>query len=127
MNQPFSGRYRARCTRVVDGDTIDVTVDLGFHLSATMRLRLWGIDTAEMNAKDDALRKQAQEAKDFVGVMVLSPAGSTEWPIKIETLKDTDSFGRWLAKVWYLDTTKGFEVLLNDELIIAGLAEAYRR
>lgn len=104
-----------------------MTVDLGFRLTATMRLRLWGIDTAEMNDKDEALRKQAQEAKDFVGIMVLSPAGSTEWPIKIETLKDPDNFGRWLAKVWYLDSTKGFEVLLNDELILAGLAEAYRR
>ena len=127
MNQPFSGRYRARCTRVVDGDTLDVTVDLGFHLSATMRLRLWGIDTAEMNDKDPAMRKQAQDAKSFTTTVVQSPTGSTEWPIKIETLKDTDSFGRWLAKVWYLDSSKGFEVLLNDELIIMGLAEAYRR
>jgi micrococcal nuclease len=127
LNQPFSARYRARCTRVVDGDTIDVTVDLGFRLTATMRLRLWGIDTAEMNDKDEVLRKQAQDAKDLVTKVTLSPAGSTEWPIRIETLKDPDNFGRWLAKVWYLDSDKGFEVLLNDELIILGLAEAYRR
>lgn len=123
MNQPFSGRYRARCTKVVDGDTIDVTVDLGFHLTATMRLRLWGINTAEMHDKDPILRKQAQDAKDLVALRV--PRGES-WELRIETLKDPDVFGRWLAKVWY--TTDGeTEVMLNDELIAAGLAVPFRR
>jgi len=125
MNQPFSGRYRARCTKVVDGDTIDVVVDLGFHLTATMRIRLWGINTAEMKDKDPAMRKQAAEAKEFVLLRMPPNAGET-WPLFLETLKDPDNFGRWLAKVWYKDPD-GTEIMLNDELITVGLAEAFRR
>lgn len=125
MSQPFSGRYRARCTKVVDGDTIDVVVDLGFRLTSTMRIRLWGINTAEMKDKDLAMRKQAQDAKEFV-LLRVPPNFGEVWPLFLETLKDPDVFGRWLAKVWYKDPD-GTEIMLNDELITVGLAEAFRR
>jgi micrococcal nuclease len=125
MNQPFSGRYRARCTKVVDGDTIDVVVDLGFHLTATMRIRLWGINTAEMKDKDPAMRKQAQEAKEFV-LLRVPPNFGEVWPLRIETLKDPDNFGRWLAKVWYKDPD-GTENMINDELVSIGLATEFMR
>lgn len=40
--------YKAHCTRVVDGDTYDVTVDLGFNILHKIRLRLRGVDTPEV-------------------------------------------------------------------------------
>ena len=125
MNQPFSGRYRARCTHVVDGDTIDVTVDLGFHLTATMRLRLWGVNTPEMHDKDPGIRKKAAEAKEYT-LLCMPPHKGEEWPLSIETLKDPDVFGRWLAKVWYADATEVTH-FLNDELVSTGLAVEFMR
>jgi micrococcal nuclease len=126
MNQPFYGHYRARCTKIVDGDTLDLVVDLGFRLNSTMRVRLWGIDTAEMNDKDPALRKKAQEAKEFVILKVPTASAPDEWPLRIDTYKDPDHFGRGLAVVHYLDA-EGKEISLNDELVAVGLAEIYRR
>lgn len=112
---PFTGIYRARCTNVVDGDTVDLVIDLGFHLTATVRVRLLGINTPEMVGKD---REKALEAKKFVQDRLLDVG---TWSIKAETKRDPDSFGRYLATIWYGDKN------LNQELVDAGLAVEYRR
>lgn len=129
MDKPFYGRYRARCTRVVDGDTADLVVDLGFRLTSTMRVRFWGIDTPELTSKDPELRKKAVEAKEFVIARLMGDLDG--WPLMIETLKDPDNFGRWLAKIWYTreddSSPVAVETLINDELVFVGLAEEYRR
>ena len=62
--------YRARCLRVVDGDTIDVLTDLGFRIGWDQRIRLYGIDTYELNDPDTAKRALAVEGKGT------SPQGS---------------------------------------------------
>jgi len=128
MNRPFQGIYRARCTRVVDGDTCDVVLDLGFHLTATFRLRLWGVNTPEMHAKDPAERVLAANAANFLAnrLMMIHEDEEDEWPLRVETLRDTDSFGRWLAKVAYTDPD-GNDVLVNDELVMNGHAVPFRR
>lgn len=64
--------YRAHCTRVVDGDTYDVTVDLGFKVFHNIRLRLRGVDTPEVfgaNASEEGKAvtehvKELLEGKD---------------------------------------------------------------
>lgn len=122
MSYAFVGTYRARCTKVVDGDTIDVVVDLGFHLTATMRLRLWGVNTPEMHAKDLDDRVRARAASQYVSDR-LRPGESEEWTLQIVTLKDPDAFGRWLAKVYYADS----QVSLNEQLISDGHAVEYVR
>lgn len=92
--------YRATVLKVIDGDTVDVAVDLGFHARLDMRLRLAGIDAPELHAADSAPGKAARDA--LVGV--LPPATL----VLIRTEKDrTEKFGRYLALV-YPNTGTGY-------------------
>jgi len=90
--------YRAELDRVVDGDTYDFTVDLGFHVSKKIRIRMIGVDTHETYGvkKESDEYQQGMEEKQFV----------EEWfdsadEIFIETEKDEQGkYGRWLARVF---------------------------
>ena len=61
-------RYRAKLDRVVDGDTMDVVIDLGFYVELRERVRLAGIDTPEIYRvkKDSEEYKKGQEVKEYV-------------------------------------------------------------
>lgn len=105
-------RYSAEVLRILDGDTIEVSLDLGFNIRQRMLLRLFGVNTQELNDKNEAKRASAFEAKKFVDSHIGGRAVITE------TVKPKDKFGRYLAKV-YLDDGK----CLNDLLIENKLAE----
>ena len=107
--------YRATVLNVVDGDTIDVEVDLGFSLRATHRLRLLGINTAEMHADASKERELAKTAKEETAKLVGKK-------VMIETEK-TDSFGRYLATIFVDGEKQSF----NDLMIKKGLAIPYKR
>ncbi len=108
--------YRARCLRVVDGDTIDVLTDLGFRVGWEQRVRLHGIDTYELNDRDAAKRALAVQGKETVAAKV---AGKD---VILNTSKDRqEKYGRWLAVVYYR-TDDGAWHDLNGELLAAGLA-----
>lgn len=81
--------YKATVVRWVDGDTVDLRVDLGFRMFAETRFRLYGIDTPERGQPGYADATKSAES--------LAPAGS---PVRIETYKDADKYGRWLALVY---------------------------
>ena len=100
--------------RVVDGDTIDLVIDVGFRLYTAQRIRLLGIDTPERGQQGWA------EATAFVKNWVDTYNGK----LRIETFK-ADSFGRWLGYV-YARTEDGVQSLTND-LMASGLAKAYER
>lgn len=104
--------FNATIKNVVDGDTIDAVIDLGFSMSTVQRLRLYGIDTMEMHDKDVLLREKALEAKKFVSDTILDKE------VKIITYK-ADKYGRYLANVYYKD------MWINYELINRGLANEY--
>jgi len=114
--------FRGRCVRVVDGDTIDVVLDAGFRTTRTERLRLLGVDTPELRSADATKRQGAQAAKDKVAGWLLRQAllSGSMWPLKIRTVK-ADSFGRYLADVWWMDE-EGQEHHVNQELLTLGLA-----
>jgi len=117
--------YMACCTNVVDGDTVDLLIDLGFRQYTHQRIRLLGVNAPEMNSKDEVVRKKALEAKEFV-VIVLSPRLSSipgSFPLRIQTTK-ADSFGRYLSKIWYHQTAD-VEVELGAKLLELKLAEPY--
>lgn len=90
--------FPARCVNVVDGDTIDVVIDTGFHCTRTERLRLLGVNAPELHG---VTRVEGLAAKVFVQATVdgwqTAPAGV--WPLMVRTRK-TDVFGRYLAQVW---------------------------
>jgi len=101
-------RYKAKIVRWVDGDTVDLYVDLGFRQYVNTRFRLFGIDTPE---RGDALWG---EATDFAENA--APVGSD---VVIEVYKDADKYGRWLVNI----KVEGASV--NDALVAAGLAVPY--
>lgn len=128
MYEFMTTTYRAQCLNVVDGDTVDLLVDKGMQEFSYHRVRLYGIDTAEMNSKDLIQKDLAKQAKNFV-IECLKPSlviGIKRWPLKIESYKDPDNFGRWLVNLYYEDTN-GVEKELNSELVSLGLAIVYKR
>ena len=114
--------YRAKLLRVIDGDTIEVDVDLGMRIwIAKERIRVFGIDTPELTSKDPALRVQAQEAKAKTAELL---AGALDGWLYLSTYPDTDHFGRWLAVVT-ITQADGSTLNLADELLRLGLAKVY--
>jgi micrococcal nuclease len=111
--------YRATVVKVVDGDTIDADVDLGFRVRQTMRLRLKGINTPEMHDKDEAVRARALMAKTWLATR-LAPLKPNDLVIK--TFLDTsDKYGRILAELWL----PGQATCLNQQILDAGLAVSF--
>lgn len=102
--------------KVVDGDTIDITIDLGFSLTTKQRVRLNGIDTPESITKDENEKKFGLEAKEFISKWF---TGNTN-TIKVRTEKD-DKYGRILGE-FYVD---GEKETLNEKLIRLGYAWSY--
>jgi micrococcal nuclease len=103
-------KYNCILLKVIDGDTVDCEVDLGFHVHVVERFRLADINAAEMNSGDP----KAKEAKSFLQVHV----GST---LIVESRK-SDKYGRFLGTFWFPnDPSKS----INDEMIELGLAVPY--
>lgn len=121
MDSPFPETwYRARVIKVVDGDTVDVVIDTGFRTARTERVRVIGIDTAELSSKDAQVREKAVAAKEFVAKWLDQHGSTDQWPLLIKTYK-TDSFGRYLG-----DIKKG-GTSLKDDLLKTGLAVEYKK
>ena len=101
--------YYTKVDRVVDGDTCDVFIDLGFSVWHKERIRLSGIDTAEKNTP---LGKALKEflVKNLEGKLV-----------KLEVSKP-DKYGRYLGVVYF---NRGDEQSVNDHLIEINMAKAY--
>jgi micrococcal nuclease len=115
--------YEAEVIRVVDGDTIDVKVDLGWKITIKDRLRFNRINAWEKTGKEKA---KGIPAKEFVESKI--PVGSV---IKIQTHKE-GKYGRYIAEIFYpefgdiqskdVPTVEMKWVNLNDELVREGHA-----
>lgn len=106
MKPPYN--YKALITNVVDGDTVDARVDLGFTVSVDIRFRLIGIDTPELNSQYELVREKAKQAKQFVIDAVLNKE------ILIKSYKP-DKYGRWLVDLYTDETaTKTVNQLLVE-------------
>ena len=101
--------------KVVDGDTLDITVDLGFSMFTKQRVRLNGIDTPETNSKDEIERKLALEAKDYAIKWFVNHPN-----LVIRTTKD-DKYGRILGEFFATGQTES----LNAQMVRLGYAWAY--
>jgi micrococcal nuclease len=104
--------------KVVDGDTIDVEIDLGFDISIMKRVRLAGIDTPESRTTDKFEKSLGLESKARLK-QLLSDAKLIV--IKTEKPNSTEKFGRVLGWL-YIDDTK---ISINDTLIASGYAWSY--
>jgi micrococcal nuclease len=105
-------------TSVVDGDTIDVVVDLGFDMMFGSRVRLAGIDTPESRTTDKAEKILGLESKEYLKKQ-LKDAKSVV--IKTEKMNSSEKYGRILGWIY----VNGDTVSLNDKMINDGYAWGY--
>lgn len=106
--------YKATIRRWVDGDTVDVDIDLGFGLVfSNQRIRLYGIDAPEQRTRDLAEKEKGLAATAYVNEQ--APVGSK---VVIKTYKD-DKYGRVLGEIFL------GEINLNTLLTIEGHAVRY--
>lgn len=93
--------YNAIVTNVVDGDTFDLSVDLGFNIFHNVRVRLLQIDTPEKFGEEKELGLICKEyaTKRFLGKKVLIHSEKEDLDM------GTDSFGRYLVYLWEEDGT----------------------
>ena len=111
--------YRVKqVLRVVDGDTIDVDIDLGFDISFTSRVRLAGIDTPESRTTDKKEKVLGLEVKQRLKELL---SKSSSLVIKTEKPDSTEKYGRILGWL-YID---GAEKSINEGLIADGYAWGY--
>jgi micrococcal nuclease len=107
--------YEAYVINIVDGQKLDVIINLGFGLRKAERIRLKGIDTPEIYTSDDLEKKAGELVKQLVKDKI------ENHHIILKTYKE-DSFGRYLADV-YLDENQ----TLNEYLNLHGFARPYKR
>jgi micrococcal nuclease len=110
--------YVRKVENVVDGDTIDVLIDLGFDILFASRVRLAGIDTPESRTKDLAEKALGLEAKEYLK-KALKDAKSVV--IKTEKMDSSEKYGRILGWVYI----NGDTISLNDMMINDGYAWGY--
>lgn len=106
-----SYQYQASVLRVIDGDTFEVRVDLGFRIYHTIHVRLRNIDTPELRSGNPLEVEHAKAARDYV-ISVL-PARTT---VILATAKAA-VYNRWEADVYFQQ--HGIQVSLRN-LLIAG-------
>lgn len=107
--------YLATVNNVVDGDTIDVAIDLGFSITQRQRVRLYGINTPELHSKDVMERRAALSAKSFLEEQVSGKQ------VKLKSVKPKDKYGRYLAEVWPAEGLAAESV--NEMMVRVGLAK----
>ena len=110
--------YVRKVENIVDGDTIDVLIDLGFDILFQSRVRLAGIDTPESRTKDLAEKALGLEAKEYLKKN-LKDAKSVV--IKTEKMDSSEKYGRILGWVYINGDTES----LNDKMINDGYAWGY--
>jgi len=104
--------------KVVDGDTIDVDIDLGFNISYYQRVRLAGIDTPESRTTDKIEKQLGLEVKKKLDETLKS---ATKIVIKTEKPNSTEKYGRILGWI-FVDDNK---ISINEQLIKDGFAWEY--
>lgn len=114
--------YSSKVEHVLDGDTIEVTVDLGFRMFTKMPVRLFGINAPEIHSKSDTEKAHGLKAKAKLEELV---SGKT---VRIQSAKPNaqgggDKFGRWLAIVWLMDGLQ--EKSVNQQLVELGLCKPW--
>lgn len=94
MNREFN----AKIIRVVDGDTVDAQIDLGFYINIRKRVRLYGIDTPESRSTDSEEKRFGLMATQALDTRLRT----TDHFVSLKTFGE-DKFGRVLAEIWQRD------------------------
>ena len=108
--------YRVKkVVKVVDGDTVDVELDLGFSLTKKERVRVAGIDTPECRTRNKEEKQYGQAAKLYMTGLLKNAK-----ELKVRTEKD-GKYGRMLG--WFYADDN--ELSLNEQMVVDGYAWMY--
>lgn len=110
--------YKVKVTDVIDGDTIDVVIDLGFDIFTNKRIRLYGIDCPESRTSDLHEKKLGIEAKEYLKKLL---GNASNVVIKTLSTDACDKYGRVLGQVYINSSTMS----VNDLLVSHGYAWSY--
>ena len=108
--------YRIKkVVKVVDGDTVDLEIDLGFSLTKKERCRIAGIDTPECRTRNKAEKQYGQAAKLYMTGLLKNAK-----ELRVRTEKD-GKYGRMLGWIYADDN----ELSLNEQMVVDGYAWQY--
>ena len=108
--------------RVLDGDTIDVTIDLGFDLFKKERVRIAGVDTTEKRTRDLEEKELGIDATNWLKAKLEGAiSGDDDLVIRTELVGGVGKYGRLLGWCYIGDG----DVSLNEKMIAEGYAWAY--
>jgi len=110
--------YKAKLDRVIDGDTIDVNMDLGFDISVHKRIRLAGIDTPESRTRDLEEKKRGLASK--ARLIELLDKGD----LVVES-QEVGKYGRVLGVLHVYPENLSLPININDTLVEEGFAVEY--
>ena len=111
-----------KINRVVDGDTIDVTIDLGFDLMKKERVRIAGVDTPEKRTRDLEEKALGLDATAWMKEHLEGAIkGDDELTIRTELKGGVGKYGRLLGWLYVGDV----DISLNEQMITEGYAWAY--
>lgn len=117
MSEFYPWQYHARVEDVVDGDTFDLIFDLGFRTYSHQRVRLIGVDTAEIYgvSHDSEQYERGTAHAEFVKEWFIEAETDRLWPLRVETARDTGKYGRWLCNVERTLDNESLSKALVDE------------
>ena len=109
--------YLGIVKRIIDGDTCVVDVALGFYITATLPVRLLGINAPELRGET---REAGIEARDFLASLIEGKK------VQLMTFKNPqDKYGRWLGVLHLWDQNAPMNGSVNDRMVEAGHAVTY--
>lgn len=110
--------YKAKLVRVINGDTLDIEIDLGFDIIIKQRLKLYGINTPDSRSTNVTTKQKGLDVKQRLMDLLTKE-------FKVETmLNKRGKYGRILGKVYIVDENDN-EVCINELLVDEGLAVRY--
>lgn len=111
-------QYVSKLNRVVDGDTVDLDVDLGFMVSILVRFRLEGINAPEMTGDQrDAGKLSKQHLIDLL-------TDADQGIIRVDS-QGKDKYGRWVARLSCVSAKTGNIVDISKQMVDDGFAKIY--
>jgi micrococcal nuclease len=109
--------YKAKLVRVINGDTLDIEIDLGFDIIIKQRLKLYGIDTPDSRSTNVDIKQKGLDVKQRLMDLLNKE-------FKVETiLNKRGKYGRILGKIYVVVDNN--EVCINELLVDEGLAIRY--
>ena len=110
--------YKVKVIDVIDGDTIDVVIDLGFDIFTNKRIRLAGIDCPESRTTDLNEKRLGTEAKEYLKLLLVNASNVVVKTLPADTY---EKYGRVLGKL-YIDSSV---ISVNELMVSRGYAWSY--